>query len=59
PRMAANDYVRLWADGLESDDPQLKLVRFLDFDEPNAIAVESNAETLVGTLERSRFTFMN
>jgi hypothetical protein len=24
-----------------------------------AIAVESNAETLVGTLERSRFTFMN
>jgi len=59
PRMAANDYVRLWADGLESDDPQLELVRFLDFDEPNAIAVESNAETLVGTLERSRFTFMN
>ena len=59
PRIAANDYVRLWANGLESDDPQLELVRFLDFDEPNAIAVESNAETLVGTLERSRFTFMN
>jgi len=57
--MAANDYVRLWADGLESGDPQLELVRFLDFDEPNAIAVESDAETLVGTLERSRFTFLN
>ena len=51
--------MRMWANGLESDDPQLELVRFLDFDEPNAIAVESNAETLVGTLERSRFTFMN
>ena len=52
PRIAANDYVRLWANGLESDDPQLELVRFLDFGEPNA-------ETLIGTVERSRFTFMN
>ncbi len=55
PRISANDYVRIWADGRESDDPQLELVRFLDSDEPNGVAVEANAETLVETLERSRF----
>ena len=56
PRISANDYVRIWADGRESDDPQLEFVRFLDSDEPNGVAVEANAEALVETLERSRFT---
>jgi hypothetical protein len=34
-------------------------VRFLDFDEPNGVSVESTADVLVTTLERSRFTFLN
>ena len=59
PRISASDYVRMWADGRQSDAPQLELVRFLDFDEPNGVAVEADAETLVETLERSRFTFRN
>ena len=59
PRIAASDYVRMWADGRESGVPQLELVRFLDFDEENLRAVEADAETLVGTLERSRFTALN
>ncbi len=57
-RIAASDYVRMWADGQESDTPQLKLIRFYDFDEGQGIAVESDAKTLVETLERSRFTYM-
>ena len=56
---AASDYVRMWADGQESGVPQLELVRFLDFDEPNGVAVEADVETLVKTLQRSRFTFLN
>ena len=59
PRIAASDYVRMWADGRESGVPQFELVRFLDFDEPNGVAVEADAETLVETLERSRFTSLN
>ena len=59
PRMSASDYVRMWADGRESGTPQLELVRFLDFDEPNGVSVEADAETLVETLDRSRFTFLN
>jgi len=59
PRIAASDYVRMWAEGLGSDTPQLELVGFLDFDERNGVAVEADAETLVETLERSRFTFAN
>ena len=59
PRIAASDYVRMWADGRESGTPQLELVRFLDFDEPNGVSVEADAETLVETLNRSRFTFLN
>jgi len=30
-----------------------------DFDEPNGVSVEADAETLIETLERSRFTFLN
>ncbi len=59
PRITAGDYVRMWADGRESGSPQLELVRFLDFDEPNQVSVEADAETLIETLERSRFTFLN
>ncbi len=59
PRIAASDYVRMWADGRESGDPQLELVHFLDFDEPNGVSVEADAETLLETLQRSRFTFLN
>ena len=59
PRITASDYVRMWADGRESGSPQLELVRFLDFDEPNQVSVEADAETLIETLERSRFTFLN
>ena len=59
PRIAASDFVRMWADGRESGVPQLELVRFLDFDEARLVAVEADAETLVGTLQRSRFTFLN
>ncbi|MCH8936313.1 MAG: hypothetical protein IIB90_11365 [Gemmatimonadetes bacterium] len=59
PRITASDYVRMWADGRESGSPQLELVRFLDFDEPNGVSVEADAETLIETLERSRFTFLN
>ena len=58
-RIAASDYVRMWADGRESGVPQLELVRFLDFDEANGVAVEADAETLVETLARSRFTSLN
>lgn len=59
PRITASDYVRMWADGRESGSPQLELVRFLDFDEPNGVSVEADAETLVETLDRSRFTLLN
>ena len=59
PRIAASDFVRMWADGRESGVPQLELIAFLDFDETNGVAVEADAETLVGTLQRSRFTFLN
>ena len=48
----------MWADGRESGTPQLELVRLLDFAEPNGVSVEADAETLVETLERSRFTFI-
>ena len=58
PRITASDYVRMWADGRASGAPQLELVRFLDFDEANGVAVEADEETLVETLERSRFTFL-
>jgi hypothetical protein len=34
------------------------LVTFLDFDEANQRAVEADVETLVETLDRSRFTFV-
>ena len=56
-RLPAGDYVRMWADGRTARDQQLHLVRFLDFDETNGMAIESDAETLVETLERTRFTF--
>jgi len=59
PRITASDYVQMWADGRESGVPQLELVRFLDFDEPNGVSVEADAETLLETLQRSRFTFLN
>jgi hypothetical protein len=59
PRMAASDYVRMWADGRDSGTPQLELIRFLDFDEPAGVSVEAGPETLVETLDRSRFTFLN
>ncbi|MEM7414275.1 MAG: YiiX/YebB-like N1pC/P60 family cysteine hydrolase [Gemmatimonadota bacterium] len=58
PRLAAVDYVGLWASERGASQPQLTLVRFLDFDEPNQRAVQSDAETLVSTLTRSRFTFV-
>ena len=58
PRITASDYVSMWADGRASGAPQLELVRFLDFDEANGVAVEADEETLVETLERSRFTFL-
>ena len=40
PRIAASDFVRMWADGLESDVPPLELIRFLDFDEAGLVADE-------------------
>jgi hypothetical protein len=58
PRITASDFVRMWVEGRASGAPQLELVLFLDFDEANGIAVESDEETLVETLERSRFTFL-
>lgn len=58
PRLAAVDYVGLWATERDMPDPQLSLVRFLDFDEPNQRAVEAGPETLASTLTRSRFTFV-
>ena len=57
-RLPAGDYVRMWTDGRTAGNPQLKLVRFLDFDETNGMATESDAEALVETLERTRFTFI-
>lgn len=59
PRIAAGDFVRMWADGRASGTPQLELVRFLNFDEPAGTSVEADAETLVATLDRSRFTLLN
>jgi len=59
PRITATDYVRMWADGRDSGAPQLELIRFLDFDERAGVSVEADAETLVGTLDRSRFTALN
>ena len=59
PRIAASDFVRMWADGRASGTPQLELVRFLNFDEPAGTSVEADAETLVATLDRSRFTLLN
>jgi len=58
PRLAAVDYVGMWANGRGTSQPQLDLVTFLDFDEPNQRAVEADAATLVETLDRSRFTFV-
>jgi hypothetical protein len=57
PRLAAVDYVGMWANELGASEPQLGLVTFLDFDEANQRAVEADAATLVETLDRSRFTF--
>ena len=57
PRLPASGYVRMWAEGRATEDPQLELVRFLDFDEASGVARDADAETLVETLERSRFTF--
>ena len=57
PRLAAVDYVRMWSEEQGAPRPQLDLVTFLDFDEANQRAVEADAETLVETLDRSRFTF--
>ena len=59
PRITASDYVSMWAEGRGSADPQLEFVRFLDFDEANGISIESDEESLIATLERSRFTFLN
>ena len=50
--------MRMWADGKKSGSPQLELVRSFDFDEAKGVAVEADAETLVETLQRSRFTFI-
>ncbi|MGI9627379.1 MAG: YiiX/YebB-like N1pC/P60 family cysteine hydrolase [Longimicrobiales bacterium] len=58
PRLAAVDYVRMWADERDSGAPQLDLVTFLDFDEENQRAVESSADVLAETVHRSRFTFV-
>jgi len=58
PRLAAVDYVGMWAGERDSNEPQLDLVTFLDFDEANQRAVEADEATLVETLERSRFTFV-
>lgn len=58
PRLAAVDYVRMWAEDRGAARPRLDLVSFLDFDEENQRAVESTAEVLVQTIDRSRFTFV-
>ena len=57
PRLAAVDYVRMWSEERGAPSPQLDLVTFLDFDEANQRAVEADANALVETLARSRFTF--
>lgn len=58
PRLAAVDYVGMWAAERFDDEPQISLVRFLDFDEPNQRAVDADADALEETLSRSRFTFV-
>ena len=58
PRLPASAYVRMWAEGRSAETTQLELVRFFDFDESRGVAVEADAETLVETLERSRFIFV-
>ena len=57
-RLPAGDYVRMWAQGRATGRPQLQLVRFLDFDETDGVAREADAETLLETLDRTRFTFI-
>ncbi len=61
-RLPANGFVEMWsADrGKPVEDRRLMRVRFLDFDERNqrAVLVEDE-ETLVETLSRSRFTFLD
>lgn len=57
PRLAAVDYVGMWAADRSADQPQVSLVRFLDFDEVNQRAVDADADALESTLSRSRFTF--
>lgn len=58
PRLAAVDYVRMWAEEQDAPSPQLGLVTFLDFDEENQRAVKSTADVLAETVNRSRFTFV-
>jgi hypothetical protein len=58
PRLAAVDYVAMWAAERFDERPQVSLVRFLDFDEANQRAVDADADALESTLVRSRFTFM-
>jgi hypothetical protein len=57
-RLPASGYVRMWAEGRSTGDPQLELVRFLDFDEKAGVAREADEATLIETLDRSRFTFL-
>lgn len=58
PRLAAVDYVGMWAAERFEEQPQVSLVRFLDFDEENQRAVDADADALESTLDRSRFTFV-
>jgi hypothetical protein len=62
PRLPANGFVEMWAAdrGKPVEDRRLMRVRFLDFDEANqrAVLVEDE-ETLVETLSRTRFTFLD
>ena len=48
PRIAASDFVRMWADGRASGTPQLELVRFLNFDEPAGPVLALLASVLAG-----------
>ena len=61
-RLPANGFVQMWVEdrGKPTEARRLLRVRFLDFDEANqrAVLVEDE-ETLVDTLSRSRFTFLD
>ena len=50
PRLPASAYVRMWAEGRNSEATHLELVRFLDFDESSGVAVEADAESAPDSL---------